>query len=308
MIDKKDLSDIGIGAWGLGGFAEKDPINDDEKQIEALVHSLKKGMNYIEINFWNSQGKSVELISKAIKLSKVPREKLFYILVIYNYNLPTIKEVKKEINSYFDLFETDRIDCLEFILTAFKAYGFKKVVNLVNSYMSKGKTRYTSLTNSNLEYLKKYHKIFKDRFFSHEVHFSFEVRDNEDLGITKYALENDIVNVIFQPIRRNRTAKRNWSLLVELSKKYKKTQNQIILNWLNWKKFKPLIKSETIEHIDENLASFDFKMEKEDYLKIDRFRIPDYRRPKIDWMHKGGIGERISAFPNIIDDILDNKY
>lgn len=306
MINKKDLSSIGLGAWGLGGFAEKDPKNDDEKQLEALVHSLKKGINFIEINFWNSQGKSVELISKAIKISKVPRDRLFYILVIYDYNLPTIKAVRKEIESYFKLFETDWIDSLEFIMTTFRTYGFNEVVRLTHDYLNKGKARYTSLTNCNLEYLKKYHEVFKNKLFSHELHYSFEIRDNEDLDITSYAQNNNILNVIYQPLRRNRTAKRNWPILVELSKKYKKTQNQIILNWLVSKGFLPIVKSESIRHIDENIQSLEFELEKGDFEKLESFQIPGYKTPEIDW-NRSGKGVAIHMLPNIIDEIIDNK-
>ena len=308
MINKNNLSKIGLGAWGLGGFAERDINNDDEKQIAALVHSLKKGINFIEINFWNSKGKSVELIYEAIKLSKIRREDLFYSLVIYNYYLPTLKDVEKEINQYFELFETDYIDSLEFTMPNFKIYGFEQTVKFVSSYLSKAKARYTSLTNCNLDILKKYHKIFKNKLFSHELHFSFEIRDNEDLGITGYALKHNIMNIIYQPLRRNRTMTRNWPLLVELSEKYEKTQNQIILNWMNWKGFKPLVKSETINHIDENLNSFNLKMERSDYLKIDKFRVPNYKKPNIDWWQEGKFGDKIHMLPNVIDDILEGKY
>jgi len=307
MIRKNELFPIGIGAWGIGGFAEKDPNNNDQKQIRALAYSLKRGMNFIEINFWNSQGKSVELIADAIKTSKIPRKELFLTLVIYSYNLPTLKDVKYEINKYFELFETDCMDTLEFTLPNFPVYGFKESANFIEGYLAKSKARFTSLTNSNLDYLKKFHKIFKDKVFSHEMHFSFEVRVNEDLGITSYAQENGILNVPYQPLRRNRTAKRNWPLLVELAKKYGKTQNQIILNWLNWKKFVPLVKSEDKEHIDENLDALNFAMESEDYKKIDTFRVPGYKTREIDWFQEGKRGEKIHMLPNIIDDILDGK-
>lgn len=307
MIDIKKLSKVGIGAWGLGGFADRDDHNNDKRQITALVHSLKKGMNFIEINFWNSKGKSVELLAEAIRQSNVKRENLFYSLVLYNYYLPTLKDVEEEINKYFDLFQTDYMDSLEFTMPNFKLYGFDESCKFISDYISRSKARYTSLTNCNLEMLKKYHKVFGDKLFSHELHFSFEVRDNEDMGVTDYALENGMLNFIYQPLRRNRTAIRNWPLLVELSEKYRKTQNQIILNWINWKGFKPLIKSESIEHINENLDSFDFSLSNNDYLKIDKFRI-GYKTPNIDWWQEGASGEKIHMLPNLIDDVLDGKY
>jgi len=302
MLNTKNLSKIGIGAWGLGGFAEVNPQNDDNRQINAIVHSLQSGMNFVEINFWNSKGKSVELLSGAIKLLKVPRGKLFYSLVIYNYYLPSLKDVEKEINSYFDLFKTDYIDSLEFTMPNFNKYGFRESVNFIDKYLTKGKARFTSLTNCSLEFLKKYHKVFKNKLFSHELHFSFEVRVNEDLGITTFASENGILNIPYQPLRRNRTANRNWPILVELSGKYNMSQNQVILNWLNWKGFKPLVKSESLEHIDENLGSFDFKMTESDYKKIDTFRVPNYKIPEINWWQEERKGQKIHVLPNVFDE------
>lgn len=301
MIDKHNLSKLGLGTWGIGGFAKKDPKNNDEKQVKAIAYQLSKGINLTEINFWNSEGHSVKLIKKAVDRAKIKRDDLFIVQAIYNYNLNTIEDVKKEFELCLKTFETDFIDSIEFPLTALGKYGFKEIVNLVEKYLNDGKTRYTSITNFNLEYLKKYHQIFKDKLFSHELHYSFEIRENEQLGIIDYALENDIINVPYQPLRRNRTAKRNWPLLVELSKKYNKTQNQIILNWMTSRGFHPLIKSETISHIDENLAALEFKMNKEDINRLNKFRVPEYKMPKIDWwMKENGIS--VHALPNIFDE------
>jgi len=301
MIDKHNLSKLGIGAWGIGGFAEHDPDNNDELQIKAIAYSLKKGMNLIEVNFWNSEGYSVEIIRKAIKKARIDRGKYFIAQAIYNYNLDTIEDVKKEFELCLEKFKTPYIDSLQFPLTAFKKYGFKKLVSLVENYLADEKIRYTSLTNCNLEYLKKYHQIFKEKLFSHELCYSFEIRENEKLGITDYALKHNIINIPYQPLRRNRTAQRNWPLLVNLSKKYDKTQNQIILNWLVSKGFYPLIKSETISHIDENLAALDFKMKQEDLDKLNNFKVPEYKTPKIDWwMTEGGV--TMHALPNIFDE------
>ena len=110
------------------------------------------------------------------------------------------------------------------------------------------------------------------------------------------------MNIPYQPLRRNRTAIRNWPILTGLSGKYKKTQNQIVLNWLKWKGFKPLVKSESKSHIDENLAAFDFVMEKADYISIDKFRVPNYKTPDIDWWQEGTGDEKIHMLPNVFDE------
>lgn len=301
MLNRKNLSKIGIGVWGIGGFADRNPDNDDERQIEAIADALKKGFNFLEINFWNAQGYSNEIITKAVKRSGVSRENLFLVQAIYNYNLETLKEVEREFQLCLEKFETPYVDSLEFPLTAFGKYGFENLVKLVEKYFSENKIRYTSLTNANLEYLKRYHEVFKDKLFSHELCFNFEIRVNEDLGITEYATQNGIINVPYQPLRRNRTALRNWPLLVELSKKYDKTQNQIILSWLVSKDFRPLIKSETIGHTDENLEALNFTLERDDFEKIDRFRVPGYQIPSIDWWMTGE-GTKIHALPNVFDE------
>lgn len=301
MLDIQKISKLGIGGWGVGGLATVDPDNDDAAQVDAIAYSLNKGINYAEINFWNSEGKSVELIKQAMDISGKKREDLFLALVIYNYNNPTLNDVEKEIEKFFDLFETNYIDTIEFPLSAVNNYGFEELVSLVKKYLESSKARYTSLTNSNLEYLQKYHETFGDKLFSHEVHYSFEVRDNEYLGILDYADSHDIKNVIYQPLRRNRTAMRNWDLLVSLAQRYGKTQNQVILSWLTTKGYLPLVKSQSREHINENMAALEFKLADEDIKALDEFKVPGYKMQEIDWMMERD-GTTIFSLPNSFDE------
>lgn len=86
MVNIKDLSKIGIGTWGIGGFAERNPQNDDKKQIEALIYMLNKGLNFVEANLWYSQGKAVELLATALRNSNVKREDLFICQAVYIKN------------------------------------------------------------------------------------------------------------------------------------------------------------------------------------------------------------------------------
>ena len=306
MIDKHNLFPIGIGAWGHGGFAEYNPKNDDKKQIDAIAHQFTKGMNLVEVNFWNSQGHSVKLIKQALNQAKIKRDDIFLLQSIYNYYNPTIEDVKKEFELCLKTFNTDHVDSIQFPLTAIKAYGFRPLTTLMQEYLDRGLARYVSITNFNLEYLKKIHKMFRGKIFSHELHYSFEIRNNEELGITGFDDEHGIINVLYQPLRRNRTAKQNWLLLVKLAEKYNKTQNQIILRWLTSKGMYPLVKSETIEHIDENLTALDFKMDKRDIQRINDFRPPNYKSKNIDWWMEGKIPN--SAFIHDLPNIFDDEY
>ncbi|MBS3087742.1 aldo/keto reductase [Candidatus Pacearchaeota archaeon] len=267
----KNIFPIGIGGWGIGGFAKKDSGND-KKDIEALVYSLKKGMNFIEVNYWNSEGHNVELLAEAIEKSGVDREKLFLHQALYCYKNETLEDVRKEMKKVREILDTNYMDSVEFDVTGIEKYGFDNVAQFLKDVLESGETKFVSITNSDLKYLKKFKEIFGDKMFCHELNFNFEIRENEHMGIIEFADENNILNVIYQPIRRNKTIARNWPLLVELSEKYGKTQNQIIFNWLISRGFLPLTKSSNLKHIDENLGALDFKMRSSDIEKLNGFR------------------------------------
>ena len=303
MLNRKNLSKMGIGTWGVGGFAEPDPLNNDAKQIEAIAYSLNKGLNYVETVYMYAGGKAVEILSKAVRESGIDRNNIFVTLSVYQKDAKTAQEVKDRIDAFLRIFEMGYVDSVQFTMGIVKDLGLDAIRVLVDELINRSKARFTSLTNSNLEFLKEYHRVFGDKLFAHECVFNFEVRENENLGITSYAKQNDFLNVVYQPLRRNLTATRNWPLLVELAKKYSRTQNQILLNWIVSKGYFPLVKSEIKEHIDENLAAFDFQIEREDLKRLDEFRIPGYKSPPIDWYDTGG-GIKIHQLPNIIDTLI----
>ena len=128
--------------------------------------------------------------------------------------------------------------------------------------------------------------------------YNLECKINESIGILDYCKKNNIEFVAYQPLRRNRTQLKNYELLVELSQKYNKTQNQIILNWImKEKKINVLIKSTNCDRIDENIKSLDFEMEENDYKRLNDFKNEEFENIKIDWDNVGD-GISIDQFPN----------
>lgn len=293
---------MGIGTWGLGGFMEQNPDNNDQEQIDSLTYTINKGVNYMETVYMYAQGKSVYLLAKSIKKSGISRDKLFITLSIYPSDAKTITDVRLRVEDFLRDVNIGYVDNIQLPMNLLKELDLEEISVVIKDLLNEGKVRFTSITNSDLEFLKKYHSIFGDKLFAHEVVYNFEIRENEKLGITKYADENGILNIVYQPLRRNRTAGRNWELLVELAEKYGKTQNQIVLNWIVSKGFLPLVKSTNKKHIDENLDSFNFVIEKEDIERLNNFQIPGYETPKIDW-NDNGDGIKIDQLPNRFDDI-----
>jgi len=84
------------------------------------------------------------------------------------------------------------------------------------------------------------------------------------------------------------------------------TQNQVLLAWLTSKTFIPLTKSESIEHVDEHLASLKLNLEIEDIQKLDSFEVPNYETTKVDW-NKTGDGLDVSQLPNVFDEEYDKQ-
>ena len=301
MLDIQKISKIGIGTWGVGGFIEPDNCIDVKRQTYAIAYMLSQGINLIEINMLYSAGKSIEILGNAIKLSGVPRKDIFVCASIHTKQTKSLDVSKGEVDSIFNLLETDYIDTVQFNMSSFAVSGFEKITKWVDTLLASGKIRYTSITNEDLSLLKKYHEKYGDKLFSHEVGFNFEVRVHEELNIIKYANENDVRTVVFQPLRRNRTADLNWDPIVKLANKYGKTQNQVLLNWIVSKGYIPLTRSDNIDHINENIAALDFVIEDSDIELLDNFKISNYTQPEIAWdMDSPGV--RVDQLSNVFDD------
>jgi len=305
-LKNKKLFPIGIGTWGIGGLAERDPNNNDEKQMAALTHMLKHGINYLDVCYWNAEGKAAELLSKAIIESKSTRRELFLVNSLYHHRYTNLDKMKREFYTVLELFNTNYIDSLLLLASSFTKFGASNVLKFYECFLSKGLTKYISVSNADHKLLRILKKEFGDKVFAHGVHLNFEIRANQDKEILTFAQQNDILNVIYQPLRRNRTADRNWPLLTKLSKKYGKTQNQIIMNWLVSLGYLPITKSETIAHIDEHLGALEFEMDPTDLLRISNFRPPGFTMPKVDWDNSGQ-GTRIDQMSNIFDEEYDRQ-
>lgn len=301
----KDLSKIGIGSYGIGGRGHRDVElsnkQSDDIYIDALVYTLDKGINFTEISLGYGHGQSLALFKQALDKSSVSREDVFLTDSLYPRDLADLTVIENDIESFYRIMDTDYADSTLVTQDFTIKFGKEVTFTLLDELLESGRTRFVSISNASPAWIKVFKEKYGDKLYAHETHISFEVREVQDKGVFELCDDLNVKNIIWRPLRQNRTFAHNWDLLVELANKYHKTQSQIVLNWICSLGYSPMVMSASKQHIDENVASTDFEMTQEDYKRMTNFRPSNYRPPEVDWEGFNG-GNDLVMLANKFED------
>lgn len=276
MLEKNDFFPIGIGTYKLN-------LEDKENTLKGLLYSVEKGQNFMSTALVYDDGKVVDFLKEFFE--RVDREKIFLMTHLERY-IDKPEDVEKQVDEYLRKMDIDYIDAVQVHASYISKIPLTETYNQINELIKKGKVRYISMSNSSLEELKEIHEKFG--VYSFEGVYNLECKVNENIGIINYCKENDIKFICYQALKRNKIANNNYPLLVQLSEKYGKTQNQILLNWLiKEKEVLALIKSTNKDNINSNLESLNFEMSIEDMKKLNEFKHEGFDSIKIDWKETG---------------------
>lgn len=297
----KTLSKLGIGTWGIGGRGHRPSELTDVKQdgdyIRAVSYQLQKGMNFMEVSLGYGHGNSIKLLQEAIEESGVNRENLFITHSFYDIDLENMQTIKNDIISFHKILKTDYADSTLVTQGIILSYGKEVIYSLLHELLNSGKTRYVSLSNAGKHLIEEFKKEFGDKFHGHEGHVSFEIRVLEDEGIMNLCDSLGVRNILWRPLRKGMSDCQNWPILGELSARYNKNANQIILNWMTHVGYAPMVFSTNKEHVDENLAATEFTMTDEDYQTIAAARPVPVPVSKLDWDGEK-LGKQILSLAN----------
>lgn len=278
MVDLKNIFPLGIGTFRID-------LSQKEASMQALIESFELGQNYIDTSYLYESGKVMQFVADFI--NTVGRDKLFITTKI-EPTVEKVTDIEEQLDKYLETMNIDYVDCLMLHSAIFTKLSLLDTYKEMSRMIEIGKAKSLGLSNANLEQLEEINEKYPINIY--EGVYNLECKLNENIGIIDYCKDNNIVFCAYQPLRRNRTANRNYPVLVELSKKYNKTQNQIILNWIiKEKKLNVLIKTTNKGRINENMKSLEFEMDKEDYEKLNVFRAKEFDDIIIDWEGKGGV-------------------
>lgn len=292
-MNKKDIFPIAIGTYGLGASRSEsweDNNNElviDEEEMKSLIYSYEQGQNFIETSYIYAGGQTMKFISEFLK--RVDRKKLFITVKIENF-IEKVEDIEEQLDKYLNILGIDYADSILLHTPKASKIPLEESYRELKRLVSIGKSRNVSASNLNIRELKMIVEELGIELFSFEGLYNLECKQNEDVGILDYCKEHNILFINYQPFRRNRTANHNYPLLVELANKYNKTQNQILLNYyVKEKNIIPITKANKQEHINLNLEALNFKMEQQDYQRLNDFRCEEFDKLEVDWLDNGGI-------------------
>lgn len=272
------INPIGIGTYKLD-------LENKEKTLKALLHSVQKGQNFMSTSLMYDNYNVVNFLNSFFK--EVNKDNIFLTCHLEPY-IEKREDVEKQLDEYLKRMNIDYVDALQVHVSYASRIPLLETYDEMDRLVKKGKVKYLSASNTSIETLKELQNNFK--LFSYEGVYNLECKYYENIGLIDFCKENNIKFVCYQALRRNNIAKMNYPFLLQMATKYDKTQNQILLNWIIKEKgLNTIIKTNTIQNIDSNIESLNFSLDPKDIEILNKFQDERFNNIEIDWENNGGI-------------------
>ena len=260
---------LGIGTFSMGGEYSAD-YGKDREHIKSIQQAIKLGFTHIDTAEKYGGGHTEELVGKAIK--KYDRKKLFITTKVSEKNLGydnVIKSAKSSLNrlgtQYTDLY---------LIHSPNPKIPIKETMKAMNHLVDKGLVKNIGVSSFNVAQLKEAKRYSKYKIVANELKYNIFAK-TIDLKTIEWCQKNGILVIAYKVFGRGIINEKKNTVVSDLAKKYRKTDAQIILNWLASKKNVIVIfKASNTKHLQENKKSLDFNMRKDDYARLDALLNP----------------------------------
>ena len=160
-IGKTDMvaSALSFGASSLGGVFRQTDDSESERLVQAVV---KAGINYIDTAPWYGQGRSEEVLGRALR--EVPRQAYYLATKVGRYELEvggmfdfSRERVTRSVTESLERLGLDYIDLIQVHDVEF-CQSLEQIVNFTIPALVKlkeeGKVRYIGLTGYSLDTMK----------------------------------------------------------------------------------------------------------------------------------------------------------
>jgi diketogulonate reductase-like aldo/keto reductase len=257
---------VGLGTWGIGGEMGPDSSRD-EAGIEALRLGLDLEMKFIDTAEMYGAGHSEEVVARALEgrrdgvfvASKVSPRHFAYDDVLAAAWRSLKRLGLKQMDLYQLHWPNSRIPIAE-------------TMRAMEKLVKDGLTRYIGVSNFSVEQMKEAQQsLSHEKIVSNQVEYSLIDRSVE-ARILPYCQKEGLTLIAYSPLGQGKIPSGRGSpfkVLDEIAGKLGKSRNQVALSWvLQHDSIVTIPKASNADHLKENAAVADWKLDREDYQKL----------------------------------------
>ncbi len=258
------LPKIGYGAWRIGGNSNPDPALD-EKSLAALRAALETGYTHFDTAEMYADGRSEELIGRAIREAGAKREDLFITSKVTPNHLQ-YEDVLASCENSLRRLQTDYLD-LYLIHWPHGGSRYDETFRALNKLVRDGKVKHPGVSNFNLKLLKQARELSETPIATNQVPFSLSDRSYIKNGMLEFCQNNDILLTAYSPVDEGNL--KSNTTLETIAKAHNATIFQIALAWvISHPRVITIPMSFNPAHIKENFEAAEIELTEEELGRI----------------------------------------
>ncbi|GAB4580004.1 MAG: aldo/keto reductase [Anaerolineales bacterium] len=263
LLNGHTIPKIGFGTWNIGGGMSPD-YSQDARGVAAIRAALETGYTHFDTAEMYAHGHTEELIARAIRETRTPREKLFLTSKVWTNHLREKDTIKACENSLRRL-QTDYLDL--YLIHWPGSVPVEETVRGLNDLTRRGLVRAVGVSNFNLPLLRRAQAVSETPIVNNQVPYSLHHREYVNNGVLAYCQENGIVFTAYTPVEKGRVA--NDATLQTIARKHGATPTQIALAWLiHQPRVITIPMSHNPAHILENFRAAEIRLEEADMQQL----------------------------------------
>lgn len=266
-----ELPILGMGIWMMGGDTQRNPLNNDQADIDMLRYGLQRGITRIDTAERYANGHAEELVAQAIK--GFDRSKLFISSKVWPEHL-SYDGVMTAAKGSLERLGTSYLD-LYMIHFPNPQFPIVETMRAMQDLVKQGLIKNIGVSNFSVAKLQEARQASEIPIVYNQLHYNLIQREVEVEGVLSFCQENDIIVDAYRPLQRGKLAQKGIPILDEMAAKYDKTTAQIALNWLvSQANVTTICTMRTIDELESNLGAIGWQLEPADIEKL-RSEFPD---------------------------------
>lgn len=256
---------IGQGTWRMGERPEA-----RAEEVAALQAGIDQGLTLIDTAEMYARGGAEEVVAQAVRGR---RETVFITTKVWPTNASQ-EGVRRSLEASLRRLQTDAVD-LYLLHWPSKDHPLEDSMAGLMDVLDAGLTRHIGVSNFPARMLDEARRYTGGRIAVDQVEYSLTARQAEN-GLIAYAAEHGVGLMAYSPLRHLVGAEVSavgQAALAEVARRHGVGPAVVALAWTIRPEAGPMVaipKASRLEHVRQNRAALDLRLEPEDVARLDR--------------------------------------